>query len=303
MQKKIKNIWHHLRNMHKMQMPISTVIYKNVEIDSEKEIDIDFMKDIISKFAELEICEKERANQKKNQVRIFINFVNEKNLISRIEKHEQKLKLTTIYKGLKEATLNNNYLAEDSSLSPSTKSSHFGSMNNFIEFLRTERDYDNENQLEKELVIKDILKLLTSVRNKNKKSIVKSQQKFQDNVPSNLINYKYIKELIKSNILKDTMKANTNNEEEVANAQKNLLTIIVRNIRRSKELKTFSIKEFLKGEMKEGTFIYRASEHKTALAELYLNKKENKALSNFVFNIQKKICRKNCRDSCPIFAK
>ena len=93
----------------------------------------------------------------------------------------------------------------------------------------------------------------------------------------------------------------------MANAQKNLLTIIVvRNIRRSKELKTFSIKEFLKGKMKKGTYMYRASEHKTALAgpaELYLTKKENKALSNFVFNIRKKICRKNCRDSCPIFAK
>ena len=61
-------------------------------------------------------------------------------------------------------------------------------MNNFIEFLRTERDYDNENQLEKELVIKDILKLLNSVQNKNKKSIAISQQKFQENVSSNLLN-------------------------------------------------------------------------------------------------------------------
>ena len=56
--------------------------------------------------------------------------------------------------------------------------------------------------------------------------------------------------------------------------------------------------------MKEGRYMFRASEHKTAIAgaaELYLTKKENKALSNFVINIRKKICTKNC--SCPIFAK
>ena len=240
-------------------------------------------------------------------MKTFIKFLNEKKFISRQEKHSQIIKLTTIHKGLKEATLDNNYLAKDSNLSPSTKSSHFGTINNFIEFLRTERAYDNENQIEKELVIKDILKLLTSVRNKNKKSIAISQQKFQDNVSLNLVNYKYIKELIKSNILKDTINTNTNNEEELANAQKNLLTIIiVRNIRRSKELKTFSIKEFLQGKMKQGTYMYRASEHKTALAgaaEFYLTKRKNKALDNFVFNIRKKLCSKNCKDTCPIFAK
>ena len=48
-------------------MPISTEIYENVEIDSEKEIDIDFMKGIITKFAEHEICETERSHQKKNK--------------------------------------------------------------------------------------------------------------------------------------------------------------------------------------------------------------------------------------------
>ena len=175
-----------------MQMPISTEVYENLEIDIEKEVDIDFMNDLITKFAEHEICEKDRANQKKTQIRTFIKFVNEKNLISLIEKHSQKLKLTTIHQGL-----NKNYLAEDSTLSPSTKRSHFGSLNNFIEFLRTERNYENENPLEKELVIKDILKLLSSIRNKNKKSIAKSQQKFH---------------------------ANTKNEE-VANAQKKFIDL------------------------------------------------------------------------------
>ena len=92
------------------------------------------------------------------------------------------------------------------------------------------------------------------------------------------------------------MNVNTNIEEEVANAQKNLLTlIIVKNIRRSKELKTFSMNEFLKGQMKEGRYMFRASEHETAIsgaAELYVTKKENKALTNFVYNIRNKICSK-----------
>ena len=60
-------MWHHLRNKHKMQLPISTEIYQNLQIDSEKEVDSDFMKDIITKFANNEVCEKERATQKKTK--------------------------------------------------------------------------------------------------------------------------------------------------------------------------------------------------------------------------------------------
>ena len=306
-QKQIKNMWHHLKNTHKLQLPISVEIYENYEEDREKELNLEFMKDLLTKFVQHEVCEKDRANQKKNQVKTFIRFVNDENLISRAERHWQKLKFKTIHKGLIYATEKENYLGENSILSPSTRSSHYGSLYNFVEFLRTERNFEEENPLEKELIIKDILKLLTSIRTKNKKAIQKSQQKFQNNVSSNLIDYKYIQELIKSNILKDTLKVNTNNEEEITNAQKNLLTlIVVRNLRRSKELKTFSIKEFLNGQMKEGTVMFRASDHKTAIAgaaELYLSKKENIALSNFVFNIREKICSKNCKENCPIFVK
>ena len=231
-----------------MQMPISTEVYENLEIDIEKEVDIDFMNDLITKFAEHEICEKDRANQKKTQIRTFIKFVNEKNLISLIEKHSQKLKLTTIHQGL-----NKNYLAEDSTLSPSTKRSHFGSLNNFIEFLRTERNYENENPLEKELVIKDILKLLSSIRNKNK-------------------NFMQIQKT-----------------KKWLTPKKSLLTlIIVRNIRRSKELKTFSIKEFSKGQMKEGRYMFRASEQQSCI----LLKKRTKLLVTLLLTSERKYAQK-----------
>ena len=48
--------------------------------------------------------------------------------------------------------------------------------------------------------------------------------------------------------------------------------------------------------MKEGRYMFRASEHETAIsgaAELYLTKKENKALTNFVYNIRNKYAQIN----------
>ena len=89
-------MWHHLRNAHKMELPISTEVYGNMEIDIENEVDIEFMKDLVTEYGEHEICERERTNQKINQIRTFFKFIYEKNLVSRKEKHYQILKLETI---------------------------------------------------------------------------------------------------------------------------------------------------------------------------------------------------------------
>ena len=58
-------MWHHLRNKHRVQLPISTEVYQNLQIDSQKELDSHFMNDILTKFANYENCEKDRAIQKK----------------------------------------------------------------------------------------------------------------------------------------------------------------------------------------------------------------------------------------------
>ena len=89
-------MWHHLRNAHKMELPILTEVYGNMEIDIENEVDIEFMKDLVTEYGEHEICERERTNQKINQIRTFFKFIYEKNLVSQKEKHYQILKLETI---------------------------------------------------------------------------------------------------------------------------------------------------------------------------------------------------------------